>query len=294
MPIQSRKLVLEFTKMSGTGNDFIVVDNRFYNYSDQELSEMAKKLCQRRLSVGADGLLGLGNPITEGAKYRMSYYNADGSLGTMCGNGARCLARFAHDAGIEGARSIESGAHGNSHTYLFDSDAGLYTAVVDSKTTRVRLYVPKPQRFTADIQLDASLSANPLTYHFMWTGTEHLVLHVEDVQSLDLAKVGPMLRYDAKLMPKGANINFAEVLSDGTLRVRTYEKGVEAETLACGTGSIACAIVSTMVGKLSKSPVTVRMPGGDLEVGWEGEAEDPERVYLEGTVEIVYRATTEI
>lgn len=290
---QSRKLVLEFTKMSGTGNDFIVIDNRFYNYSDRELSEMAKKLCQRRLSVGADGLLGLGNPITEGAQYRMSYYNADGSLGTMCGNGARCLARFAHGAGIEGL-GIATGDHERSRTYLFDSDAGLYTAVVSGTSSRVRLYVPKPKQFTADIQLDASLSTNPWTYHFIWTGTEHLILHVDDVASLDLAKVGPMLRYDAKLLPKGANINFAEVLSDGALRVRTYEKGVEAETLACGTGSIACAIVSTLVGKMSKSPVTVSMPGGDLEVGWEGEAQDPESVYLEGTVEIIYRATTEI
>lgn len=294
MPIQSRKLVLEFTKMSGTGNDFIVVDNRFYNYSGQELSEMAKKLCQRRISVGADGLLGLGNPVTEGAKYRMSYYNADGSLGTMCGNGARCLARFAHEAGIEGVRGDDSGGNKSTRTYLFDSDAGLYTAVVDEASTKVRLYVPKPSRFTADIQLDASFSTSPLAYHFIWTGTEHLVLHVDDASSLDLVKVGPMLRYDARLLPKGANINFAEVLSDGALRVRTYEKGVEAETLACGTGSIACAIVSTLVGKISKSPVMVSMPGGNLEVGWEGEAQDPENVYLEGTVDIIYRATAEI
>ncbi|MBT4603048.1 MAG: diaminopimelate epimerase, partial [Bacteroidetes Order II. Incertae sedis bacterium] len=100
MSIQSRKLIVEFTKMSGAGNDFIVIDNRFYNFSRDELSEMAKNLCRRRISLGADGILALCNPDTEGASFRMMYYNADGSLGTMCGNGARCLARFAREAGL--------------------------------------------------------------------------------------------------------------------------------------------------------------------------------------------------
>ncbi len=345
MLIQSRKLVLEFTKMSGTGNDFIVIDNRFYHFSGAELSQMAKKLCQRRLGVGADGLLALGNPISQGAIYRMSYYNADGSLGTMCGNGARCLAKYAQDAGLKGeppgllpeevhgvatgrsspmvdphkeaSKMAESTAKqdqrarqrmdnegglipeiplkSHDQSFVFDSDAGLYSAVVYADSSRVRLYVPKPQKFKSDIKLEASSAPNPWIYHSIWTGTEHVVLYVDDVQSIDVSNVGSALRFDAGLKPVGANINFVEVLTDGSLRVRTFEKGVEAETLACGTGSIACAIVSSLVGAIpAAAPVTIHMSGGDLEVGWGGHASDPDAVYLEGSVDTIYRASTEI
>jgi len=282
MLIQPRKLVLEFTKMSGTGNDFIVIDNRFYHFSPQELSGMAKKLCPRRLGAGADGLLALGNATTDGADYRMSYYNADGSLGTMCGNGARCLARYARDAGIV------------SEPLLFDSDAGLYKASVGEDRSIVRLFVPSPKHFSANFRLKLGSVRDSLATHYIWTGTEHLVVQVQDVASLDVDTEGRKLRNDDALQPHGANINFSEVLSDGSLSVRTFEKGVEEETLACGTGSIACALVSRMTDATAASPVVVRMPGGDLTVGWEGSALSPEKVFLEGEVEVLYRATTEI
>ncbi|HEX7070377.1 MAG TPA: diaminopimelate epimerase, partial [Rhodothermales bacterium] len=128
-----RKLVLEFTKMNGAGNDFIVVDNRFYHFSDQELSDLARKLCPRRFAVGADGVLAFSHPREKEHDYRMIYYNADGSRGTMCGNGARCLARFAHDAGMV------------RDELRFESDAGVYRAIVDGGSDdSVRLFVQPP------------------------------------------------------------------------------------------------------------------------------------------------------
>ena len=302
--------MLEFTKMSGTGNDFIVIDNRFYHFSGEELSQMAKKLCPRRLGAGADGLLALGNPISKGSIFRMSYYNADGSLGSMCGNGARCLARYAHDAGLLGeviaheitsSVNLESGANEQlepnklrDQSYLFDSDAGMYSAVVRGNSAMVRLYVPAPQNFRRDVIVDYTDPSKAWKYHFIWTGTEHLVVQVEDVASVDVASIGNRLRFDTSLAPAGANVNFVQVQLDGSLKARTFEKGVESETFACGTGSIACALVSNLTGAIGLSPVVIHMAGGDLIVGWEGSAQAPHKLYLEGRVEVIYRATTEI
>ncbi|NQV72335.1 diaminopimelate epimerase [bacterium] len=282
MLIQPRKLVLEFTKMSGTGNDFIVIDNRFYHFSAEELSQMALNLCKRRLGVGADGLLALGNPVTAGAAYRMSYYNADGSLGTMCGNGARCLARYARDAGIE------------TDPLIFDSDAGLYTARIGENRSVVRLYVPQPERFKPGLLLDCAEELEATGTDFIWTGTEHLVVPVLNALAVDVPLLGKKIRFDSALQPTGANVNFVQRNDDDSLTVRTFEKGVEEETLACGTGSIASAIISNRLGRIKSNPTCIHMPGGDLYVGWEGAADDPVNLYLEGEVTVVFRATTEI
>ncbi|MBT3449039.1 MAG: diaminopimelate epimerase [Bacteroidetes Order II. Incertae sedis bacterium] len=282
MSIQSRKLIVEFTKMSGAGNDFIVIDNRFYNFSRDELSEMAKNLCRRRISLGADGILALCNPDTEGASFRMMYYNADGSLGTMCGNGARCLARFAREAGLM------------EEPLVFDSDAGLYAASVGEDASLVRLFVPAPKGYVENIPLDGDLPNGSTEAHYIWTGTQHLVIPVEDVSMLNLTHLGPRLRADAGLGEEGANVNFVEQTGDATFHVRTFEKGVEAETLACGTGSIASALVSHRTGKTRAQEISVRMPGGELKVGFEGPSSDPQKLYLEGAADLVYRGTLEL
>jgi len=291
MQLQSKKLVLEFTKMSGTGNDFIVIDNRFYHFSGQELSEMAKKMCRRRLDVGADGLLALGNPVSEGSHYRMSYYNADGSLGTMCGNGARCLALYAWDAGVQ------------ADLLRFDSDAGLYSATVNRSEGVVRLFVPAPKSYHPEFKMGIAGSKNAVEEvagiglglcHYIWTGTEHLVVEVADVHRIDVPLLGKQLRFDTALQPTGANVNFIAPQTPRSINVRTFEKGVEAETLACGTGSLAAALVGFDRGMVTEQPVTIHMPGGDLRVGWEGEASQPTSLFLEGEVTVVYRATTEV
>jgi diaminopimelate epimerase len=276
------KFVLEFTKMSGAGNDFIVIDNRFYRFTAEELSGFAARFCPRRTGVGADGLLGLSVAEDEDADYRMVYYNADGSLGTMCGNGARCLARFARNAGLA------------AEPLKFESDAGLYSASVPDDGSDVRLFVPAPKHFKRDLSLESELGRGVMAAHYLWTGTEHVVVFVDDVDSIDVVTIGSQIRRDTTLTPNGANVNFVQVESRGELKVRTFEKGVEAETLACGTGAIAASLVSAMTGKSSATRFAVAMRGGTLFVGFEGSADDPTNLYLEGAASMIYRATLEL
>jgi diaminopimelate epimerase len=285
-----RKLVLEFTKMNGTGNDFIVVDNRFYYFSDEELSELAARLCPRRTGIGADGLLAF-KPADDEMRhqYRMKYYNADGSLGTMCGNGARCLARFARFAGVD------------AQELAFESDAGVYRAhAPDAPAAPIRLFVLPPQRFQARIELASQPDADLGPVHYIWTGTEHVVVFVEDVDTAPVAAWGPKLRKDSVLAPAGANVNFVQVLAPGAereparLAVRTFEKGVEEETLACGTGAMASAVIARLTGEIEAERVHVQMRGGVLRVGFALDGGEVTDLYLEGAVETVYRGTVEV
>jgi diaminopimelate epimerase len=280
-----RRLVVPFTKMHGAGNDFIVIDNRFFHFSPDELSRLAATYCRRRYGVGADGLLALDDPQDEAHHYRMRYYNADGSMARMCGNGARCLARFAREAGIEGSPLV------------FESEAGLYRAEVhDAEGAPVRLYVPPPERFTGPMMLDGS--AEPVWY--VWTGTDHAVLFVHHVQSVDVEARGRSLRHDPAFAPAGANVDFVELVRNATdmevarVRLRTYERGVEAETLACGTGALAAAVVPRLLGHVNGEEVEVEVPGGLLRVGFRAEGDALRDVYLQGPAETVFTGTLEI
>lgn len=282
-----RKLVLEFTKMNGAGNDFIVLDNRFYAFSDEELAELARRYCRRRWGIGADGLLALALPQEPGTHYRMRYFNADGSLGTMCGNGARCLARFARLAGMR------------DHTLCFETDAGIYQAEVpDALQAAVRLYLPPVGTYEPQPALFTSLDAAFASVAFIWTGTEHLVCFVPSVETVPVATWGAQLRYDAALQPRGANVDFVEVVGEAQgrsiLRARTYEKGVEAETLACGTGAVAAALVAWRQGRVRQLPIEVHMPGGVLVVGFKPEEAGETMLFLEGPAEVVFRGTVEV
>lgn len=273
--------------MNGAGNDFIVIDNRFYHFSDEELFDLARHLCPRRTGIGADGLLAFARPADVVHHYRMRYVNADGSLGTMCGNGARCLARFARQAGLL------------QEELLFESDAGVYRAIVPAEEEAdVRLYVNPPQHWEPNKPLaDASVQE---AVHYLWTGTEHAVCFVDHVEETPVGTWGPALRHDAALQPKGANIDFVEVLDRGSassaarLQVRTFEKGVEAETLACGTGAMASALVARFLGHMDADAAVVEMPGGLLRVGFRLEGEAVHDLYLEGPAEVVYRGTVEV
>ncbi|NNF57772.1 MAG: diaminopimelate epimerase [Rhodothermaceae bacterium] len=285
--LNPRALVVPFTKMNGAGNDFIVLDNRFLHFNDAELSGLARRFCPRRTGVGADGILALNPPETDGAHFRMRYFNADGSLGTMCGNGARCLARFARMAGIKG------------DPLVFDTDGGRYTADTPAEPTApVRLHVPSPRAFTTVTLAEAQVEGETFG---IWTGTEHTVRFVDDVQNAPLADEGPAIRCDSALAPAGANVNFVEVVEDGEqarVRARTYEKGVEGETLACGTGALASALVARLAGRIGADQVAIEMPGGTLTVGFslpngETSAEAVRTLTLEGSAETVYQGTLE-
>lgn len=274
----SPSLVVEFTKMHGAGNDFIVLDNRWYRFSDEELADLAATWCPRRYGIGADGLLALTDTDEEGVDYRMRYVNADGSWATMCGNGARCLARFALDADFDGPE------------LTFDTDAGRYhAATVDGRPRHMRLFVPPATDLELKVTLDKSPGVGPDAVHYVNTGTGHLVLFVDDVTAVPLQEWAPPLRHDGRVDPPGANVNVVEVDGD-TLRMRTFEKGVEDETLSCGTGVLAAAAIAEAAGKVAASPLTIETEGGTFEVGTAPTSRGEER-YLQGPVETVFRGS---
>ncbi len=313
----SRSLIVEFTKMQGAGNDFVVIDNRFLHFTREELSDIAKKVCLRKFGVGADGLLAFeaapdeiapgegsedGEPFP--VDFRMVYVNADGSPATMCGNGARCIAQFAVLSGVEGPDvtfRTDAGMY-QAHVYPEVSDAAAASnaaqalnANVQGRVGRVRLLVPEPQRWTESYVLDKALPDGVEDVHFVWTGTEHLVTFISDVDAAPLDAWGPGLRWDDALQPEGANLNLVSVANgrDDAIRVRTFEKGVEAETLACGTGVLASAIAAARLYDidLSERPLHVETRGGEMIVG---RADSPERsghLYLEGPVASIFRGT---
>lgn len=283
MTLTAPRLVVEFTKMNGAGNDFIVIDNRFFHFSDEELSELARRFCRRRFGIGADGVLAFNPPREEAHHFRMRYMNADGSVGTMCGNGARCLARFARRAGIE------------DREMLFETDAGVLRAdVPQAETYPVRIYLAPPKMFERERTLESAAAKEAGSIHTIWTGTEHAVCFVDNVDQTPVDLWGPAVRHDAALAPTGANVDFVQVRDGAVLRARTFEKGVEDETFACGTGAIASAIVARLLGYTSENRIDVEMPGGTLTVGFRLESDAVEEVYLEGPAEVVYRGTFEM
>ncbi|MEO0857436.1 MAG: diaminopimelate epimerase [Bacteroidota bacterium] len=284
-------LVVPFTKMNGAGNDFVVLDNRFLFFSDDELVALAQRYCPRRTGVGADGLLALNAPDEEGADYHMRYVNADGSWARMCGNGARCLARFARSAGI--------GEGEGTATLTFDSDAGRYTAAVPERVdAAVRLHVPPPRDYGRRTLADGTEVV------YVWTGTDHAVVFVDDLGAVDIATLGAMIRRDPAFAPAGANANFVEVSEKtarakvGNVRVRTFEKGVEGETLACGTGALAAAVASHLTRRVQATWINVAMPGGTLQVtfqrGGASEHSGIRDLTLSGPAETVYQGTLDV
>ena len=292
--IPRQPLIVPFTKMNGAGNDFVVLDNRFLRFTVDELADLARRVCPRRTGVGADGLLALdppdgdpddGDDADGGTDFRMRYRNADGSLGTMCGNGARCLARFGARAGL--GRPADDHEQEGATLLRFETDGGRYSARVDGET--VTLDVPPPRGF------GASGAASALgEVHTIWTGTEHAVVFVDDVDAAPVREEGTRLRHDPAFAPTGTNVDFVEVADEaGRVRVRTFEKGVEAETLACGTGAVASALVARMAGGVDADEIAVEMPGGTLGVRFSLRGGEVRDLQLSGPAETVYEGTLE-
>jgi diaminopimelate epimerase len=210
----------------------------------------------------------------------MRYVNADGTIGTMCGNGARCLVLFARRAGMDASEM------------RVETDAGVFRAK-GSEDGPVRIYQHALADYTPHRVLDSMAEMDIADAHYIWTGTEHLVCFVDHVADTPVGAWGPVIRQDEALAPAGANIDFVEVIDDNRLLVRTYEKGVEAETLACGTGAVASAVVARMLERTDSDRIDVDMPGGRLTVGFRLEEWGVQDLYLEGPAEAVYRGTFE-
>jgi diaminopimelate epimerase len=262
-------LMLNFVKMNGAGNDFVVVDNR-----DGSLTFAAHRivhLCDRHRGVGADGLLVV-EPAQSDADFRMRYYNCDGGEAEMCGNGARCFAKF--------ARAFAGG----NDEITFETMAGPIKATFPDGLVKIDMGAPKHLAVRQILPVIGEM----MEVHSVNTGVPHAVLFVESLEVVDIKTLGAAIRYHDHFAPRGTNVNFVEVKDTSHISIRTYERGVEGETLACGTGIVASAIMYHELNAAS-APVTVHVKGGDdLVVDFEELAGTYNHVTLTGPADIVF------
>jgi diaminopimelate epimerase len=259
-----------FVKMSGAGNDFVMIDNMEQKHHF-DAPNLAKSLCDRHFGIGADGLIIL--EPTPDRDFRMMYYNADGSYGGMCGNGGRCAAIFARRQGH------------CRETFAFEAVG--YTYRGSMRGNRVRMRMKEPSGMVDCLVMNPAPPGMGIAA-FVDTGAPHAVFFVEEVESVDVSGIGRILREHPAFAPSGANINFVQIMSPGTLRMRTYERGVEAETLACGTGSIASAVLANRLRGI-QPPVTVETRSGRiLMVEFEQTGSNFTNIVLEGEGSILF------
>ena len=262
---------VRFWKLEGAGNDFLGLDGRAggFKLKRQQIAD----LCDRRRGVGADGVLVVEKPKVRGADFRMRYYNSDGGEAEMCGNGARCFALL--------ARAV-SGRKGN--VLRIQTQAGLVTLQIRGQEVQVSMTEPTKLRLGRKLVV----AGRKLAVDFLNTGVPHAVLFVRSVRSIDVAKQGRAIRYHSAFAPSGTNVNFVEIGRGNRIHVRTYERGVEGETLACGTGVVASSILSNLRRGL-RSPILVTTRGGDhLRVGFSMVNGQARKVTLQGLARIVY------
>ncbi|MCD6169279.1 MAG: diaminopimelate epimerase [Candidatus Latescibacteria bacterium] len=263
---------LKFTKMTGAGNDFIVFDNRDGKIPEDR-SEFIRHICQRKFSVGADGVLMLEN--SDRAHFRMRYYNADGGEAEMCGNGGRCISRYAYIRKIAPKKMS------------FETLSGIHYAEVRGEDVKLRMQDPRE----LSLHLPIELNGQEISVNFVNTGVPHVVLFVDNVAAIDVKKLGKEIRYHKRFAPEGTNANFVQVINPDHIKIRTYERGVETETFACGTGTVAAAVVGTALGRV-KSPVKATTKGGAvLRVYFEVSDKKIKNVFLEGDAKVVFEGT---
>lgn len=266
---------MKFTKMQGAGNDFIVINNMELKIPVDKLPIIAKRLCERKISIGADGFMVVDYPEGD-ADFKMRFYNQDGSIGEMCGNGARCISRYGYLNKIaEKQMKIETGA-------------GLvYSEILEGRTVKVQLNNPEIINLYNDIEIDGAEYecsyielGNPGLPHAV---VKYDLTHKDDSE---IFNVGKKIRY-YKGFPKGANVNFFEIVDNTTAKVKTYERGVEGITLACGTGSASVAGALILKGYLKDKKVKIIVPGGELFIELEMNNDKIEKLYLIGDTNVI-------
>lgn len=253
---------LEFEKYHGAGNDFVMIDDRDLNFPARN-EVLIRHICDRRFGVGADGLILLQkHPNYD---FNMVYFNADGKAGSMCGNGGRCVAAFAKSLGL-----IENATH-------FMASDGLHEAIFSDSQISLKMQ---------DVAEVEKIGSN----YFLNTGSPHFVCFVEDIEKLDVLKEGRKIRYNKRFAKQGTNVNFVEVTKSG-LKVRTYERGVEDETLSCGTGVTAAALVACIKGiKKNAKQFIVHTKGGKLKVSFISQSHQTfSNIWLHGPAAFVYK-----
>lgn len=265
---------IPFTKMHGASNDFILVDDRDGGFPSEDRAWIAS-VCARRTGVGCEGLI-LVLP-SDAADFRMRFFNPDGSEVEMCGNGARCVSRFAHDRGIA------------PQTMSIETAAGILKAEALGDTVRLTMTSPSDWEMNQAIEVNGA----DLAYHFVNTGVPHVVVEVTDLDACDVKQLGAAIRRHSRFAPAGTNANFMAVNGPQSVRVRTYERGVEDETLACGTGIVASALVAARLERV-RPPVSVASASGEvLEVNFELSGDGATGVTLLGGAIPVFEGTLE-
>jgi diaminopimelate epimerase len=257
---------LDFYKYQGTGNDFVLLDNR----SGQIVlsREQIARLCDRRFGIGADGLMLLENAAD--SEFKMVYYNSDGRESTMCGNGGRCISVFAQALGMVGM------------TGRFSAIDGLHDFVIQEAGRSAKI---KMIDVTDIERLDDAL--------VLYTGSPHYVVFCDQIDGIDMIPEARAIRYNERFATAGININFVEV-SGGRVRMRTYERGVEGETLSCGTGTVAAALGAVMQFTLPGNILEIQTPGGQLSVYFQRHGDSFTDIWLEGPAEKVFEGSIEI
>jgi diaminopimelate epimerase len=268
---------IPFMKLSGSGNDFILVDNRRGIVDGKWASALAAKICAHRMSVGGDGLILIER--SRRADFRWRLFNADGSEAEFSGNGARCAARFAYLKKIATKRMTFETLAGMIKAEMVAAEPG-------GKSEDVKVRFPDPNGLR--LNLNVAVNGTTRQAHFLDTGVPHCVYLVDDPDKADIVGIGRPTRYHELFKPAGTNVNFIKVLDPHRIRIRTYERGVEDETLACGTGAIASALLASLIAKV-ESPVTlVPQSGLELIVHFDAQSESFANVYLQGNARAVY------
>ena len=267
--------MLRFTKMNGAGNDFVLLDNRA---GDLTLTrEQIARVCDRHRGVGADGVLLLERPAN-GADFRMRYYNADGGEAEMCGNGARCFARYADRAA------------GPLQSLSFETPAGVIGAQLVGELVTLQMSEPQDMR----LGLEVPVEGENIRASYVDSGVPHVVVPVAKIDEVDVRSLGSALRHHPMFAPRGANANFSEQRGPRCIAIRTYERGVEDETLACGTGVVASAIIFAANENVA-GPIDVLVRGGDtLQVGFKKNGDQFSEVTLTGPADFVFDGTIEL
>ena len=250
-----------FYKYQGTGNDFVMIDNRLQTFNKKN-TEYIAFLCDRRFGIGADGLILLENH--DDFDFKMVYYNADGNESTMCGNGGRCLVAFAKHLGVMADKAV------------FEAIDGLHHASINDDIVRLQMQ-------------DVSVIENHEHHVFLDTGSPHHVQFEKEINNFDIKEKGALIRYGAPYNEAGSNINFVEKISNTTFRMRTYERGVEDETLSCGTGATAVALAMHYLRETNEKLVNLNVEGGKLQVSFDVENGTYKNVWLIGAATFVFK-----
>ncbi|PKP15240.1 MAG: diaminopimelate epimerase [Bacteroidetes bacterium HGW-Bacteroidetes-23] len=260
-------MTIQFFKYQGTGNDFIMIDNRQDVFSKNN-TKLIKLLCDRRFGIGADGLILLENDKI--SDFKMVYYNSDGNESSMCGNGGRCIVAFAKQLNV-----IEN------ETTFIAVDGEHYAKISVDGTVSLQMKNVDEIKMASD-------------YVFLNTGSPHHITLVEDVKSVPVKEIGSQVRYSDLYGKEGSNVNFVEAISDSLFAVRTYERGVEDETLSCGTGVTAAAIAMNAIGKTTSNEISLLVEGGELKVTFKKEGNNYIDVFLIGPATFVFEGKIEL